>query len=70
MRCAACGERTRVIDTDTFDGVVVRVRKCIACGLAVTTDESPRIPKVELKQSGVPALVWPERPQPKKGGRK
>ena len=56
MNCPVCNGRTRVIDTDTYDRCVIRVRKCLECGYAETTDEVPR----EITPSRLP-LTSPAR---------
>lgn len=45
MNCPYCGGPTKIIDTEKRDRQVTRVRKCLQCGAAETTDESPRKPK-------------------------
>lgn len=42
MNCPWCGGPTKVIDTEKYDSTIVRVRKCVDCGAAETTDEVPR----------------------------
>jgi transcriptional regulator NrdR family protein len=45
MNCPWCGKETKVLDTDKYPCTVVRIRKCIACGAAITTDETIRSPQ-------------------------
>ena len=45
MNCPFCGGPTKIIDTEKRDRKVIRVRKCLRCGAAETTDEKPRIAK-------------------------
>ena len=63
MKCVACGGKTRVIDTDSFESVVIRIRKCTKCGLAVTTDEQARVyePAKPQQAAGTPAVRVAER---------
>ena len=41
MICAKCGCHDRVIRTLRREGSVFRVRRCIACGHAIETEEKP-----------------------------
>jgi len=45
MNCPFCGGPTKIIDTEKRDRKVIRVRKCLRCGAAETTDENPRAVK-------------------------
>jgi len=45
MNCPFCGGPTKIINTEKRDRRVVRVRKCLCCGAAETTDETPRTVK-------------------------
>ena len=45
MNCPFCGGPTKIIDTEKCDRKVIRVRKCMRCGAAETTDENPRTVK-------------------------
>jgi len=45
MNCSFCGGPTKIIDTEKRDRKVIRVRKCLQCGAAETTDENPRTAK-------------------------
>ncbi len=57
MRCPSCGGPTKVIDTEKYDSTVVRVRKCLSCGAAETTDE---IPRRAVTITGLPSSPpWP-----------
>jgi transcriptional regulator NrdR family protein len=39
MKCPFCKSETRVLNTDKFTCVITRVRRCVTCGGAFTTDE-------------------------------
>ncbi len=42
MNCPYCGGVTKVLDTEKYKGLVVRVRKCAECGASETTHEVPK----------------------------
>jgi transcriptional regulator NrdR family protein len=49
MKCPFCGSETKIVDTEKYPCVVVRVRKCRKCGAALTTDEIPRNIPTKIK---------------------
>lgn len=40
MKCVSCGEKTEIVDTQKFDTVVWRKRRCLVCKHAVCTHET------------------------------
>lgn len=42
MHCPYCGANTRVVDTNKRATIVTRIRKCLVCGVSLTTDEVVR----------------------------
>lgn len=61
MKCTVCGAATQIIDTQKFDTLVWRRRRCIKCSHRMNTHETP----VETKQnSRVTRHVLSDLPPP------
>lgn len=64
MKCVACGGETEVIDSQKFDTVVWRKRRCLACKQAVTTHETV-VEETQQSRTGDRVRTRPEpRPAP------
>lgn len=48
MKCPACGEKTRVVDTRSPDDKVRRRRECVKCQHRFSTVEMSSDPRLEL----------------------
>lgn len=57
MKCVSCGEKTEIIDTQKFDTVVWRRRRCMTCDHRVNTHETI----VETEQNSR-VVIRPEKP--------